>query len=120
MATGATVAAVSVDSVQTSEDLRKGLSLPFPLLCDTERRVIARWGLLNARVRGGIAIPAVFVIERNRSIRFAATDDTMRRVSADQIVSFLQRPSSTEVVHRKLHVPLLSHWRRAIRNILGR
>src|ERR1039457_6550792 len=38
---GASVVAVSVDAPGESEALRVDLSLPFPILCDTERRVVS-------------------------------------------------------------------------------
>ncbi len=109
------LAGVSVDPPQVSEDLRAQLALPFPLLCDTGRRVISQWGLLNTRERGGIARPAVFVIDTSRIIRFAAADGVVRRVPASQIVSLLQQPSLALPVRRRVHVPLLSHWIKAIR-----
>lgn len=59
--------AVSVDAPETSEALRVQLSLPFRILCDTERRVVRDWDLYDARERGGIAKPAVFVIDPNRA-----------------------------------------------------
>jgi peroxiredoxin len=117
---GAAVAAVSVDPPQTSDNLRAQLALPFPLLCDTERRVVTQWNLLNAAERGGIAIPAGFVIDGDRIIRFAATDEVVRRVPAAEIVSFLQQPNAAQAVQRSVHVPLLSHWTKAIRNLIRR
>lgn len=94
--------------------------MPFPLLCDTEHRVIAQWDILNARERGGIAKPAAFVIDPSRIVRFAATDDVVRRVPAAEIVSLLQQPSATQPVRRTVHLPLPSHWIKAIRNNIGR
>jgi peroxiredoxin len=105
-----------VDSPETSEALRTQLSLPFPLLCDTEHRIISDWNILNARERGGIARPAVFVLNPGLIIRFAATDQVVRRVPAAEIVALLQQPSGTRFVRRKLHLPLLSHLIQAIRN----
>ena len=52
---GVEVAALSVDPPGASERLRSELRLPFPILCDPERRVIACWGLLNSREHGGVA-----------------------------------------------------------------
>ena len=120
MSTGATLAGVSVDPPRLAENLRTQLSLPFRLLCDTEHRVIGDWNILNARERGGIAMPATFVMDSGRVIRFAATDDVVRRVPAAEIVSFLQRPSETQPVHRRIHVPRLSDWINAIRNGIRR
>jgi peroxiredoxin len=68
---GASLVAVSVDSCESSEALRTQLSLPFPILCDTERRVVKDWDIYNSRERGGIAKPAVFVIDPNQVVRYA-------------------------------------------------
>ena len=106
-----------MDPPQTSEDLRTQLSLPFPLLCDTEHRVIESWNVLNERERGGIARPAIFVLDSGLRIRFSSIDHVVRRAPAAQIVSLLQQPSVAEAVHRKPLRPLVSHWIRAIRNI---
>lgn len=110
------MAAVSVDPPHVSEGLRTQLSLSFPLLCDTERRVIRDWDILNVRERGGIAKPAVFVMEPGRMVRFAAVDHVVRRTPAVEIVSFLQKQRTTEQIHRRVHVPLVLHWFNAIRN----
>lgn len=118
--TGASVAAVSVDPPQISQNLRTQLALPFQVLCDTEHRVIADWDILNARERGGIARPAVFIIDPGRVIRFAATDVVMRRVPAAEIVSLLQQPSVGKSVRRKIYFPLLSNLVNAIRNNVRR
>ena len=82
--------AVSVDAPDKSEALRVHLSLPFPILCDTERRVVRDWGIYNSREKGGIAKPAVFIIDPSQVVRYAAVDTVVRRVPAAEIVSLLQ------------------------------
>jgi hypothetical protein len=62
-AAGASVVAVSVDAPDKSEALGVHLSLPFPIVCDTEHRVVRDWGIYNGK---GSAIPiAVFGQARN-------------------------------------------------------
>jgi peroxiredoxin len=117
---GASVAAVSVDVSEKSEALRADLSLPFPILCDTERRVIRDWGLYNSREKGGIAKPAVFIIEPSRVVVYASVDTVARRVPAAQIVSLLQNVAKPQPVRRKVYVPLLFEWISAIRNSIRR
>ncbi len=51
---GASLVAVSVDAPGKSEALRNHLSLPFPILCDTERRVVRDWGIYNTREKGAL------------------------------------------------------------------
>jgi peroxiredoxin len=117
---GATVAAVSVDAPGKSEALRGDLSLPFPILCDTEHRVVRDWGIYNAEEKGGIAKPAVFIIDPSQVVRYAAVDSVVRRVPATEIVTLLQNTTERQPVRRSVHVPQFSAWRRAIRNIIQR
>ncbi len=116
-ATGARVVAVSVDAPDKSEVLRHELGLPFPILCDTERRVIREWNIYNPRERGGIAKPAVFVLGRDRTVRFGSVDAVATRVPASEIVHILQAVAERHPVRRKVYIPRLAEWFRAIRNL---
>ena len=113
---GASLVAVSVDSCEASEALRTQLALPFPILCDTERRVVKDWDIYNARERGGIAKPAVFVIDPNQVVRYASVDSVATRVPALEIVRWLQSAANAPPIRRKVHIPTLSEWIRAILN----
>ena len=113
---GGSVAALSVDPPGESEALRIQLALPFPVLCDTERRIVKEWDVYNPAEKGGIAKPAVFIIDSSRTIRYAAVDTVVRRVPAVEIVSLLRRAAEEQPVRRKLHIPRFSDWKRALRN----
>ncbi len=115
-AAGASLVAVSVDSCESSEALRNQLSLPFPILCDTGRRVVKDWDIYNSRERGGIAKPAVFVIDRNQVVRYASVDSVSTRVPSIEIVHSLQSPANARPMRRRVHIPTLSEWISAIRN----
>ena len=115
-AAGASVAAVSVDRAAESEALRAQLSLPFPILCDTRRRVIREWDLLNTQERDGIAKPSVFVIDSGLVVRYAAVDTVVNRVPAAEILSFLVAAGDIAQIRRKTHFPLPGDWIRAMRN----
>jgi peroxiredoxin len=117
---GASVVAVSVDAPDKSEALRVHLSLPFPILCDTERSVVRDWGIYNSGEKGGIAKPAVFIIDPSHVVRYASVDGVVRRVPAAEIVSLLQSAAEAQPVRRRVHVPLFSDWKSAIRNIIRR
>jgi peroxiredoxin len=119
-AAAASVVAVSVDAPEESEALRAHLSLPFPILCDTERYVVRHWDIYNPREKGGIAKPAVFIIDQDRVVRYAAVDTVMRRVAAAEIVCLLQAADGAPPVRRRVLVPLLSNWLGAIRNSIRR
>jgi peroxiredoxin len=109
-----------VDSPDESEALRVRLSLPFPILCDTERRVVRDWGIYNPADKGGIAKPAVFIIDSSRVVRYAAVDTVVRRVPAAETVSVLQNAAEAQPVRRRAHVPRFSDWKSAIRKIIQR
>ena len=80
-ATGADVAALSVDSAERSAALRDQLTLPFPILGDVTRAVVQAWDLYNPREMGGIAVPAVFVIDPDLRVRWRSVDSTRKRVA---------------------------------------
>lgn len=84
------VIALSVDPPERSTWVRDHLQLPFLLLCDPNREVVEAWGLLNTREHGGIAFPAVFVIDRDRTVRYRSLDRTASRVNAEAVVAFLR------------------------------
>ena len=113
----ADVAAISVDSPEKSEALRRELQLPFPILCDTERRVAKDWGVYNPKERGGIAKPAVFVIDRDRTVQYSKIDDVATRIPASEIVRILLGSGQREA-QPKVYIPRLTDFFRAIRNML--
>jgi peroxiredoxin len=83
------VAAISVDPPATSSAMRRDLGIEFPVLSDTRREVITGWGLLNAAEKGGIAIPATFLIDRDLRVQFSSAEGIMRRVSAREMLAYL-------------------------------
>ncbi len=117
-AAGANLVAVSVDAPEKSEAVRKQLRLPFPILSDTERRVVQEWGIYNPKEKGGIAKPAVFILASDRTVRFDSVDDVSDRVPAADVVSMLQERRETMPTGRKRLVPSPATFLRAIRNAL--
>jgi peroxiredoxin len=119
LAAGSGVAGLAVDPPEESEALRRQLALPFPLLCDSQRKVLETWGLLNAREKGGIARPAVFVIDRDLRVRFVSLDLHSARVRTEVVVNFLLSGMATKGPvrpRRRLVFPTLGDWFRALRN----
>jgi peroxiredoxin len=115
-ATGTTLAAVSVDTPEQSEALRHELQLPFPLLCDVERRAVREWDVYNPHEKGGIAKPSVFVMGPDRVVKYAAVDGVARRRPAPEILRVLQSKTEGQAIRSKVYVPRLADWFRAIRN----
>ena len=93
-ALGAGVIGLAVDPPDRSEAMRRSLRLPFPILGDGERRVVRDWGLYNAKEMGGIAYPAVFVVDRDLTIRYRSLDRTRQRVSTADVLAFLREGGS--------------------------
>jgi peroxiredoxin Q/BCP len=85
-AAGAELVAISVDDAARAETVREEMGIKFPLLCDTSREVVKKYGLLNSGEKGGIAFPASFVIDRERLVRFRALEEVASRVSVDQLL----------------------------------
>jgi len=115
-AAGANLVAVSVDSPEKSAALRHNLRLPFTILCDVNKRVIQDWGIYNAREKGGISTPAVFIIDRNRNVLFASVDSTAARVPVQEIVRILQSTDLAPTAAPKRYFPSFGDFLRAIRN----
>ena len=117
-ATGADVAALSVDAAERSEAVRAHLGLPFPILSDSARRVVRDWDLYNPKEQGGIAIPAVFVIGTDRRVRYRSVDRTAARVSTEGVLGFLRGDAAPAERTRVRAGP--REFARAIGNMLRR
>ena len=117
-AAGAEVVALAVDDPARSEPLRREMRLPFPILCDTRREVVRAWGLYNPKEHGGIAYPAVFVIDRDRIVRWRSLDRTATRVRTDAVLRFLEEGHVPPP--RRVVLPRLRDFVRALRNWITR
>lgn len=111
---------MSVDPPEKSEALRVHLALPFPILCDTDHRVIREWDIYNSAEKGGIAKPAVFVIDPNRVIRYATVDGVVNRVPASAILALLRDPDQGQALRRKAHLPTFAELKHALGNFFRR
>lgn len=83
------LAAISTDSVGRSAALRAELNLGFPVLSDHEQQVVRGWGIFDSRF-GGIAVPAVFLIDSARQVRFASVDRVAQRVSPAALLGWVR------------------------------
>ncbi len=66
--------------------MRRDLTLPFRVLCDTRREVIRAYDLVNA-AEGEIAYPAAFVIDRERRVRYRALESTTARAGVAEVIA---------------------------------
>jgi peroxiredoxin len=118
-AAGAEMAAVSVDPPARSQALRHELRLPFPILCDTQRRVVKEWDIYNPREKGGIAKPSVFVIGSDRVVRYSKVDSVATRIPPSEIVRILNG-SEGPAARGKTYIPNIGEFYSAIRRALRR
>lgn len=118
-AAGAKLAALSVDSPEKSQAVRDEFRLNFPILCDTHRRVVRQWGVYNAREKGGIAKPAVFILDPGRVVRYVSVDEVASRIPASQIVRLLSAHNGgVPAPERRRLIPGPRNFFRAVRNSL--
>lgn len=116
-ASGANFVAVSVDPPDKSEAVRRELRLPFGILCDTNRRVVQEWDIYNAQEKGGIAKPAVFILDPGRLVRFASVDTVASRVPASEITALLRNVRENSP-SRRFVFPRPRDFFHAIRNMI--
>jgi peroxiredoxin len=119
-AAGADVAGVVVDPPERAEAVRRQLGLSFPILCDTRREVVRAWGVFEPEQMGGIAKPAVFVVDRDRRVRLASVDREATRVAAATVAAFVAQgmPAAGGEPKRHFALPGLRDFLRATRNAL--
>ena len=118
---GFDLAALSVDEPARSEAVRRQYELPFPILCDTRREVIEAWGIINQKEKGGIAVPSVFVLDRERRVLFGSVDGEFNRVSAAALLDSLRSRTAAAnplAPRRRFLFATLGDWWRAIRGAL--
>jgi hypothetical protein len=84
--------------------MRAQYGLAFPILADQGRRAVRAWNLYNARERGGIAIPAVYVLDASRRVRWCSIDRTAARVSPAGTLAFLAGRDATATRRRRFRL----------------
>ncbi|GAC1393922.1 MAG: hypothetical protein NVSMB47_02070 [Polyangiales bacterium] len=94
-ALGYGLCAVSVDLPDVSRDLAQRLGLTFPLLSDSGREVIERYGVFNREEKGGIAYPATFVLDRERIVLLRSLDRMRTRIDPSALFAFLRSGAAT-------------------------
>jgi peroxiredoxin len=117
-AAGANLVAVSVDAPEKSDFVRQSLQLPFPILSDSQRRVVREWDIYNPEEKGGIAKPAVFILAPDRTVRFVSVDEVASRVPGAEILRRLSEQGPSPSADRKTKIPGPALFFRAIRNAL--
>jgi peroxiredoxin len=87
------VAAVSVDSPDESERLRKDAGYSFLFLCDDKDALIRSWDLVHPHGGEGgadIARPAEFILDSTGKVRWVKlTDDYLIRARPEEVLQAL-------------------------------
>ncbi len=117
-AAGANLAAISVDGPEKSQAVRNEFRLDFPIFCDTHRRVAHEWGVYNAREKGGIAKPVVFILDPGCVVRYVSVDEIASRVPASEVVRLLSAHDGVAAPQRRRLNPGPGNFFRALRNSL--
>jgi peroxiredoxin len=117
---GADVAAIAADPPERAAAVHRQLALNFPILCDTKREVVRAWNVFEPEQMGGIAKPAVFVVDRERRVRFASIDREAVRVPAAAVLDFVTHgmPGDGAAATRQFALPGIGDFLRATRNAL--
>ena len=83
--------AISVDSPQESETLRRSQGYTFPILSDAHEEVIHRWDLVHLHGRrdgADISRPAEFLIDPSGKVRWAnLTEDFIVRARPEEALA---------------------------------
>lgn len=125
-AVGVQLAALAVDPPERSEAVRLRHGIHFPILCDVERRVVREWNLFNPEERGGIAVPAIFLLGPGLRVLCAIQGTVVSRVRASDMLSFARefpvasdcpesRPPRNRIVF-----PRLREWAAALADVLSK
>ena len=92
-AKGATLAAVSVDSIETSQALAKKLDLHFPILADPKTDAIRAYGVQH--VGKPFALPAIFVVAPDGRIAWKRVSGTVfDRPPEEEVLEAVSRVGS--------------------------
>jgi peroxiredoxin len=85
------VIAISVDSPEESEALRRSQGYTFPILSDAHEEVIHRWDLVHLHGRrdgADISRPAEFLIDPSGKVRWAnLTEDFIVRARPEEALA---------------------------------
>jgi len=90
----AALAAVSVDSVEESADFNHTWHFPFPLLSDSQLRLIDAYGIRHVNGHDGkdISRPTVVIIDSQKTVRYKYVGvEPLDRPSDDEILFTIQK-----------------------------
>ncbi len=81
---------LSSDEPKKSSSFKAEKSFLFTVLCDSDRKVIKQFNLLNPYEHGGIAYPAIFIIKPGGVVGYRSLDRTANRVDLGEVIEYLK------------------------------
>ena len=91
--------AISVDSPEDSENLRRSQGYTFPILSDAHENVIRRWDLVHLHGRrdgADISRPAEFLIDPSGKVRWVdLTEDFVVRARPEEAFDAMNKSSQS-------------------------
>jgi peroxiredoxin len=69
-AAGADLLAISVDDQSYAWSMGQTTGAKFNILSDSDKKTITAYGIVNTQERGGIAKPAIFILDKEGRIRY--------------------------------------------------
>lgn len=84
--------AISSDQQSFAWSMGQTTGARFEILSDADRKVITSYGILNPAEHGGIAHPAIFIVDREGKIRFLHVGkDPMDRPPDETVIEELKK-----------------------------
>lgn len=83
---GADVVAISVDNPSYAWSMAQTTGAKYQILSDVDKKVITSYGVLNPKEHGGIAHPAVFIVDKAGVIRFQYVGKDAGDRPADELI----------------------------------
>lgn len=120
------LAALAVDPPDRSEAVRLRYGLQFPIFCDTERSVVREWNLFNPEERGGVAVPAIFLLDPGLRVLCAIQGTVVSRVRASDMLLFVRERTvasggaTSQLPRNRMIFPRLQEWAAALSDELSR
>lgn len=94
---GGEVIAISADQQSFAWSMGQTTGAKFEILSDADKKVITSYGILNAAEHGGIAHPAIFIVDREGKIRFLHVGkDPMDRPADETIIEALKKAAEAK------------------------
>ncbi len=84
------VVIISADEPKQSRSFKAEKSFLFTVLCDSDRKVIKQFNLLNPYEHAGIAYPAIFIIKPGGIVGYRSLDRTASRVDLTEVLNYLK------------------------------